>query len=318
MRYRIVALLIAVLAGCTAATADPWEGTLGLKVVASFAPVQCFTLNVAGPDASVKGIMTTQGPHHYDASPSDAKLLAKADVVLFNGLALDDGIVNRMVRSVGNSKAGLEPLGAKLSDSLLLEGGCKHDHGKDGDHAGHDHGKDPHIWMGLPQAEAMVNGIRDSLGKYDAKNRDAYTRRAVDYVEKLKVLKSEGDKLLFGKKDRKFVCFHESMNYFAKTYDLTVAAVIEDVPGHAPTPKQLEAIVKACVDSKTRVIAVEPQYSAKSAAEQIVAELKRRGVEDPVVITLDPMETATAAEMNAGWYETKMRANLAALAGALK
>lgn len=311
MRMKLLPLVL--LAGCTSATGDPWARTTGKKVVASFAPVQCFALNVAGPDAAVKGIMTTQGPHDFQPGPADARVLTGADLLFLNGLGLDDTRMKQLVAGVGSTKLTVVTLGAKLPDAMLVEGECHH-----ADHAGHEHGKDPHIWTGLAQAELMVAGIRDELKKADPDHAAGYDARAAEFTAKLKQLKTDGDKLLEGKKDRKFVCFHESMNYFAKSFDLTVAAVIEDVPGHAPTPKQLEEIVQACVKNNVRVIAVEPQYSAKSAAEQIVAELKRRGVTDPVVITLDPLETATADEINAGWYETKMRANLAALAGALK
>jgi ABC-type Zn uptake system ZnuABC Zn-binding protein ZnuA len=90
------------------------------------------------------------------------------------------------------------------------------------------------------------------------------------------------------------------------------------VPGSEPTPKQLSALVEKCVKRKVRVIAVEPQYTSKTAAKQILDELKKRGVEDPQLVVIDPMETATESEMAAGWYEARMRANLDALAKALK
>lgn len=309
------------VAGCTPAAGDGWPDRPGPKIVASFAPIQCFALNVAGEDAVVRPAMTTQGPHHFEPGPADVRMLAKADVFFINGLLLDDPLAKRMVNGSGNKSLRLVNLGAKLPEHLLIEGGCcGHDHGHDhGHHHDHEHGDiDPHIWMGIYQAEKMVEGIRDELKALDPAKAEAYDRRAAEYIQKLRALKAEGDALLEGKKDRKILTFHESLNYFADTFDLAVAGVIEEVPGHEPTPKQLAAIVENCVKRKVRVIAVEPQYTSKTAAEQIVRELKARGVEDPVVVVLDPMETATEAEMHPGWYEEKMRQNLTALAGALK
>ena len=68
--------------------------------------------------------------------------------------------------------------------------------------------------------------------------------------------------MLKDKKDRKFVTFHESLAYFAKTFDLEIAGVIQKVPGQEPTAKRADEAGRGCARrSKVRVIAVEPQYS---------------------------------------------------------
>lgn len=321
MRPRTLIALVfpvaaAVVAGCTPPGGDGWPDRPGPRVVASFAPIQCFALNVAGDDAAVRQLMTTQGPHDFQPGPADARLLAKADLLFINGLQLDDTTCKKMAGMSGSKALKVVPLGARLPDNMLLEGE-KDDH----DHAGHahEHGShDPHVWMGLAQAEKMVEGIRDELKGVDPAHAADYDRRAAEYVGKLRAIKADGDKLLKDKKDRKFVTFHESLSYFANTFDLTVAAVIEEVPGSEPTPKQIQAVVDQCVKTKVRVIAVEPQYTSKTAAGQILRELKAKGVDDPKLVVIDPMETAAGDEMTPGWYEARMRDNLKALAEALK
>jgi zinc transport system substrate-binding protein len=124
--------------------------------------------------------------------------------------------------------------------------------------------------------------------------------------------------MLKDKKNRRFVSFHGSLTYFAKTFDLEIADIIQKVPGQEPTASELAKLVEACKANKVRVIAVEPQYSGQSSAIRILDELKRQGVEDPVLVELDPLETALDSELNAGWYEKKMLENLRNLAGALK
>jgi len=317
----LVGTACALVYGCAPAAGDGWPDRPGPKVVASFAPIECFALNVAGDDAVVRQLMTSQGPHEFVPGPADARMLSKADLFFINGLTLDDAKCNPMARMSGNRKLKLVNLGAKLPDDLLEIGGgdcCKTEpaHGHEG-HA-HEHGThDPHIWMGLPQTEKMVEGIRDELKGVDPAHAADYDRRAAEYTGKLRALKAEGDALLKDKKERKFVTFHESLGYFADTYNLTIAGVIEDVPGAEPTPKQRDELVKACVKDKVRVIAVEPQYS-KAAAQQIVRELEKHGVKDPQIVRIDPMETATADEITPGWYEDRMRENLKALAAALR
>lgn len=311
---------LAALAGCQ--RSDPsWGDGPTPRVAVSFAPIYCFAQNVAGPDATVKPILTNQGPHHFDPKVSDAKLLAGANLFVINGLGLEDRAAEKMVKAAGNKGLQLVKLGDKLDEKLLLEGGHEghdhgHDHGHAHDHDGHHH--DPHVWLGLDQSVEMVNGLRDALKAAAPAKAAEYDRRAAEYVAKLEQLKADGVAMLKDKTERKFVTFHESLGYFANTFGLEVADVIEKTPGREPTAKQLDALVKTCLEKKVRVIAVEPQYTAQSIAARLKEELELKGVKDVVLVEIDPLETANEADLKPDWYETRMRANLKALADALK
>jgi zinc transport system substrate-binding protein len=325
MPARFLLLLVVCAAahsGCTPVS-DGWtEGKSGPKIVVSFAPLYCFAVNVAGEDAEVRTVMTTQGPHGFNPSPTDSRMLSRADIFFSNGLLLDDGIAKRLVNGSGNTRLKHVALGAKLDASLILEGACNHNHDHGGgdakhDHE-HDHGQDPHIWLGMPQAAKLVEAIRDELKALDPAHAANYDRRATEYLAKLDRLKAEGQAMLAPKKNKRLVCFHESLNYLANTYDLTVSGVVEASPGHEPSSKELDTVVATCVKRTVRIIAVEPQYSAKTAAETILTELKRKGVPNPLIVTVDPLETCSESELTPDWYETRMRANFAALAGAFE
>ena len=129
---------------------------------------------------------------------------------------------------------------------------------------------------------------------------------------------ADGRAMLAGKTDRKIVTSHESLEYFAKDFDLTVADVIMTHPGREPTAKELDALVDSCVRNKVRVIAIEPQYAGNATARRIADELARRGVANPAVVEIDPLETARESDLGPGWYEAKMRDNLKKLAEALQ
>ena len=76
--------------------------------------------------------------------------------------------------------------------------------------------------------------------------------------------------------------------------------------------------MERCEKKQIRVIAIEPQYGAGTSAKAVADALKAKGLTDIRMIVIDPLETAEESEFNAGWYEAKMRANLEALAKALK
>jgi len=312
----LAALAAAVLVAGCGDSGPQWPDRRGLKVVTSFPPLYCFALNVAGDDAAVKAAMSSQGPHHFDPKPSDARLVSKADLFFINGLGLDERIAQKMKGGSGNAKLKIIDLGQRFEGKDLEAG--EHDHDHDSAH-GHHHGAhDPHVWLGINQAVKQVEGIRDALKEADPVHAADYDRRAAEYAATLLKLEADGKAMLKDKMDRKFVTFHESLGYFAKTFDLEIADVIEKVPGQEPSVQELNKLVESCKEHKVRVIAVEPQYSGRSSAQTILRELRRQGIEGPVLVEIDPLETAQETDLNAGWYEAKMRENLTKLAEALK
>ncbi|MFO0850897.1 MAG: metal ABC transporter substrate-binding protein [Gemmataceae bacterium] len=308
---------LAPVVGC-AETGPDWPATPGPKVIASFPPIYCFAANVAGPDAAVRPAMTSHGPHHFDPKPADARRVSGATLFLVNGLGLDDRLAKKMIAGSGNRGVQLVDLGARLDPKELEEGACTHDHEHAEPGHKHEHAPDPHVWLGLDLAAKQVDAVRAALGEADPAHAADYDRRAAEYTAKLKALHAEGVARLKDKTERKFVTFHESLAYFARSLKLEVADVIQKVPGKEPSAKELEALIGACKADKVRVIAVEPQYATGGSAARLVDELTRAGVPDVVLVEIDPLETAVEADLNPGWYEAKMRANIDALAKALK
>lgn len=259
--------------------------------------------------------MTHAGPHDFDPTAEDMQRVRGADLFVLNGLGLDDRAAKKLKDGSRNGKLKLIDLGAKLDPKLLHEGECHHDHA-----AGepHEHGKDPHVWLGPDLAVKLVEGIRDEFAEADPAHADAHKARAGEYVGKLNALLADGRAMLKDKADRKIVTSHESLEYFAAAFGLSVSDVIMTTPGREPTAKELAALVDSCVRNKVRVIAIEPQYAGGATARRIVEELARKGVADPAVVEIDPLETARESDLVPGWYEAKMRENLKKLAEALK
>lgn len=309
----VAAGLVLSFGGCGRESA--WPARPGPKVVVSFAPLYCFAANVAGDDAVVKNLMTSSGPHDFNPSDTEARLVREADLFFVNGLSLDDGLAATLKKGSGNGRLKVVELGGRIPEDQLLEGECHHDHDHDGPH---EHGHDPHVWLSPDLAEVMVNGIRDELKAADTAHAEGYDRRAAEYVGRLRGLKAEGVKLFAGKDDKRLVTFHESLGYFAKAYGLTVAGVVQKKPGVEPNTAELAELVDLCKKKNVRLIAVEPQYTANTSAKTVLDELTRAGVKDARLVEVDPLETVRPDALTPDWYEKRMKANLAALAEAMK
>ena len=107
---------------------------------------------------------------------------------------------------------------------------------------------------------------------------------------------------------RDIVTFHEAFPYFAKEFDLRIAAVIEREPGPEPAAAELAQTIDLVRASGVKALFAEPQYPAR-AAESIARETGAR------VYTLDP---AVTGPMDADAYIHIMDANLRVLEEALK
>lgn len=198
-----------------------WAGAEGTKIAVSFAPLYSFAANVAGPTATIRSALGNEGPHHADLTTASAEVVAGAELFFVNGLGLDERVAKKMIKASGNSRVKLIDIGSQLNPDLLLEGEfcCLHDHDHDHDHHHHDHDHediDPHVWLGIEQAIAMVEVMRDSLKEFDSANAEEYCNNSDNYVDTLKKIQEEGLEKLKDKKERKFVTFHGSLTYFAK------------------------------------------------------------------------------------------------------
>jgi ABC-type Zn uptake system ZnuABC Zn-binding protein ZnuA len=318
-----VAGLAGLMTGCQkGGSADPWESAHGRpKVLVSFAPLYSFASSVAGPDADVKCLLTTTGPHNEgDATTQQINLARGCDVFIINGLGLEDeanGISSKLEKTAANPKWNVLNLGSKLDKKLLLdaEEEAGEEHGHDHHHGAHD----PHVWLSIPCAKAMVEAIRDELMKLDPAHEKGYATRAVAYLEKLDRLEAEGKAMLANKKERRILSFHESLSYFAKSYGLEIAGAIEVNPGHEPTPDKLNQIIKMCQDPNkpVRVIAVEPQFPTRTSANAIRSALLGKKIEAEFA-EVDPLETCAEADLKPELYDDVMRRNLKELARVLR
>jgi ABC-type Zn uptake system ZnuABC Zn-binding protein ZnuA len=312
----------------------PWDGLGGPpRVVATFAPLDCFVQNVGGSHVAVLSLCTTDGPHDADPGVLGGQMLQKADLFVLNGLGLEDRFALRLADASNNPKVrglsgpGVVNLGDRLLKAGLVDKFGEHDEHEEHGHAkaeeghGHEeHGEyDPHVWLGIPQAIKMVESIRDALDEADPAHKSDYDRNAAGYIEKLKKLHEDGKAALEGKKNRKIVTSHDSLHYFAESFGIEVEDVIDATPGTEPDPQTVARLVEKCRKEGVRVIATEPQFLNQGAPHTLLKELQRKGTTDAELIVLDPLETVSDGDkLDAGWYERRMRFDLDELKKALR
>jgi zinc transport system substrate-binding protein len=308
-----LALLLG-LAGCSKAD-NPWDNVPGgpTKVLVTIPPLYSFAKNVGRDDAAVLCLLGSKGPHNYEPVASDSLKAREANVFVAIGLGLDE-----WTERIRNSSGHKDKI--KLVEVGEMAGAIKEEHesGKEekGGHDHHHHGDyDPHVWLGIPESIKMVNAIRDTLQEVDPKNKEGYAKRAAAYVKELQKLQADGLAALKKKKNKKLIATHDSLRYFGKSFGLEILDSIQPRPGIEADATQMTKLVKLMKEKDVHVIATEPQYPRK-LAEILKSKLEKLKVKVNLV-EIDPMETAPAEELDAGYYVKKMRENIANLAKAL-
>lgn len=306
------ACLLAALPSCRQEP-NVWEGKPGLRVVVSFPPLYSMVKSVAGDDATVISLLTNEGPHGYQYNASKVRLLREADLFVTNGLNLDDNFAERMKNSCGNSKLTWVKVAESIDPNQRAQI-------KEGGHVCPQHppgSVDPHVWLGLPEAIIMVEKVNATLKARDPAHAADYDRRAKEYIGKLEKLLADGQTKL-ASKNIHLISVHESLTYFARAFNITIAGSIQMAPGDEPTGNRLRDLARLCVEGKekVRIIAVEPQYP-ENTARTLLNVLKEKGVADPVLVEIDPLETAEPKELDEGWFERKMAENIDNLARAV-
>jgi zinc/manganese transport system substrate-binding protein len=191
-----------------------------IKVVASFSILGDIVQQVGGDDIDLHILAGRNSDAHvFEPTPSDAKTLAKADLVIINGLGFE-GWMERLIAASGYK--GPIVVVTQGIKALVPEEEEEHGH-----HEEHNHGEtDPHAWHNVANVKLYVSHIRDALIKQDASNAKAYTMRANEYLAKLTQLdawiKSEIAKVPMSK--RKLVTTHDSFQYYADAYGVSFIA----------------------------------------------------------------------------------------------
>ena len=253
-----------------------------LNIVATFAPMTCFAMNVAGKVATVEQLMPPGGePHDFALTPADIKKVAKADVVIENGLGLESWLTNALRSS--------------HAVRVVASEGIKTDEGN------------PHVWLDPELAIREVETIRDALVKRDPANGDAYQKNAASFIGKLKKLDAEIQTATAKIPDKRLLPFHDAFHYFAKRYGFEVVGVFEEFPGREPTPRYLSKLRKTVREKNVKVLFTEPQQSPR-ILKTLSEDLKLP------IVEIDPMEQS---EPSADLYENTMHSNLKHLTEAL-
>ncbi len=303
---------ITCLGAIALSTATTAQNNSSPKIVTTFLPVHLFTKAVVGDTGEVD-ILISPGMevHDYQATPDDAKLLSEADVLVENGLGIEE-FLSGLITNAGNSNLqqitaseGIEVIEGEHDEHEEEE----HDEHEHEEHEGEEHGHghhheegDPHVWLDPVLAQQQVATIRDGLIAIDPNNADSYRTNADAYIQQLQQLDSEFQQRLAPVAGCNFITFHDAFAYLAQRYGLTQEAIVE-IPEDSITPQDIQRVQQTAEQYQVKALFTEPGIEDKRI-QQISSDLN---------LPLEAIDPIESGETDPQYYFQAMRGNLEAL-----
>lgn len=293
MTARLIAAVMAALLSALPAAAEK------LKVVATFSILSDIAGRVGGDAID---LTTLVGPdadsHAFEPSAADARIVAKTQVLLVNGLAFDDW-AHRLARA-SQSKARVVVASQGVQP---VSGHHSHDHD---DHA------DPHAWQDVRNALIYVANIERAFASADPANAAAYAANAAAYRQELQALNTGIRRALltFAPARRKAVTTHGSFAYFERAYDVEFSSPLGTSTEAQASAKSLAALIVGVRDAKIKALFLE-----NAADPRLMRQVAREtGVELAGTLYADALSTKDGP---APTYIALMRHNVALLTAAM-
>ena len=249
MRAVLLALILGLAAGPAAAER--------LKVFTTFTVIADMARNVAGDAADVESL-TKPGAeiHFYQPTPGDILRAQGADLILWNGLNLEQWF-DRFLRNLGDVPSavvseGVEPMS-------IVEGPYE---GK----------PNPHAWMSPEVGVLYVENIRDALSEHDPANAEIYAANAAVYIEEIRAVADPiREELAAIPEERRWLVSSEgAFSYLARDFGLRELYIWPINADQQGTPRQVRKVIDA-----VREHAIPAVFSESTVPDDAARQIAR-------------------------------------------
>ena len=315
---------LVLVAGCNGSAASPSpsessEAAADYTVIATTSVFADLAQLALGDNVTIETIIPAGvDVHTFEPSPADAQKLAGADLIVMNGLGLDEWALS-LLEAAGKGEEDVLELAEGIDESnawVYLEGE-EHDEEEGEEHSeeeGEEHGHggtDPHIWLDPKGAAIYVNRIAARVAA-ELPERAAAIESARDAG--LAEIAALDEELRVGfaaieASTRKIVTFHDAFGYFARAYEIEIVGVAVEAPGQEPSAKEIAALIDAIKAAGVTSVFSEAQFPSK-VLDQVAAETG--------ATVLENLYSDALGDAPANSYLGAMRANASAILASFK
>lgn len=266
-------------AGPSAAPAPPlgWHDELTggpdmLDVATTVAPISSLARNIGGDRIRLRGIVPdATNSHTFEPAPSDARVLANADLIVVNGLHLEQPTLD-LAEASKRPETPIKLLGDNTitQDEWLFDFSFPESAGD----------PNPHLWMDVQYAIRYAELMRDWFGEADPANAGYY---AANY-ERLKASLDDLDARIreavptVPEANRKLLTYHDSWAYWAREYGFEVIGAVQASDFSDPSPQDVARLIDQIRESGVPAVFGSEVFPS-TVLEQIATETGARFVD---------------------------------------
>ncbi len=271
-RLALLILSVLALAAGPAAAQQPQpqpSGRSPLPVVASISILADMAREIGGDRVAVASLVGPGGDAHvYQPTPSDARAVAGAALVIVNGLGLE-GWLPRLIEASGfkgrvaTATQGIVPLDAEDD----AHGGHGHRHG------GGQAAADPHAWQDAANGAVYARNIAAALAEAAPADADVFRERGDAYAARLAALDSDlrREFSAIPREKRRVITSHDAFRYFGRAYGIAFLAPVGVSTDSEPSAGAVAALIRQMRREKIRALFVET-ISNPRLVEQLARE----------------------------------------------
>jgi zinc/manganese transport system substrate-binding protein len=272
-------------------------GLVGCSTAASARPTVVVTTNIladvvertVGDEVDVVSLMPANAdPHSFEISARDSATMRDADLVVSNGLGLEEGVQQHVDAA---AEAGAPVLVAGDQIEVL-------DYA-DGASSG---APDPHFWTDPERVLDVIDAVRDRVSQIDGVDAAAVSAAAADYRTEVERLDADMTAAFDGlpADDRDLVTNHHVFGYLAERFGFRVIGAI--VPSGttlaAPSASDLRDLVTAIEEADVPVVFADS--SSPDRLAQVLADEADVDVDVVPLVTESLDEPGTDADSYIG------------------
>jgi ABC-type Zn uptake system ZnuABC Zn-binding protein ZnuA len=209
-----------------------------LDVSTTVAPISSIARNIGGTRIRLHGIVPdATNSHTFEPAPSDAQVLANADLIVVNGLNLEQPTLDLAEAS----KRADTPI-VLLGDNTITREEWLFDFSfpeSEGD-------PNPHLWMNIPYALRYGELIRDAFSQADPPNAGYYAANFDAWKARMDQLDGmiEAGVRSVPEGNRKLLTYHDSWAYWAREYGFTVIGAVQASDFSDPSPQEVARLIQ--------------------------------------------------------------------------
>ena len=258
----VVAVCAAMLSACSsAATSGPSPSTEGLLVATTVSPITSIAASIGGDRVRIEGIVPEgTNSHTFEPEPSVAALLSTADLILVNGLKLEDPT---LALAEANKKPDVKVV--EIGTNVLPESDYIYDFSFP-----KEEGKpNPHLWTDTAYTIKYAAAIRDELSALDPANASYYSDNFAAFEKKVNELDAavRKDQQTVPAGNLKLLTYHDAYAYFAKNFGWEIIGAVQPKNFSDPNPSDVASLIDQVTAQNVKTIFGSEVFPSKVLEE---------------------------------------------------